>query len=221
MMAGLFFNQWRVFSKIGVLVLLPGLALPAPHAWAVDEPSQPRPQPSASPTQRLGTQRLGKELKEIPQRPSAPPLLQTEGPADTFKCERTFVYRGKPLICDSYMRQDAERLRPILSSVPTAVAELDSYQRNRRKVTTLAYVASAGLVLLLGSRLLPQSSSNSLITPRNIGLYGGMGLAAGSVLYGLSFLRTNEAHLGNAVEYYNRAHPRDPIELQFSTGITF
>ncbi len=174
------------------------------------------PSPEASPRDRYQ-----REIREIPKRPSAPPFLQTEGPSEIFKCERVMIYRGKPLSCDSYMRQDAERLRPILSSVPPAINELNLYQANRRKVTTLAYVASAGLVLALASRLIPQSPEGTLVSARDVTLIGGLGVAGGSLLYGLSFLRTNETHLGNAVEYYNRAHPRDPIELQFSTGITF
>jgi hypothetical protein len=187
-----------------------------PWAWAAPADA-PTPTPSASPASKS----FEKELQEIPKRPSAPAFLQTAGPQEIFKCERVFIYRGKPLPCDSYMRQDAERLRPIVSSVQPALNELNVYQNNRRKVTTLAYVATAGLVLALVSRLIPKSPENTLISARDVTLIGGLGAAGGSVLYGLSFLRTNETHLGNSVELYNRAHPRDPIELQFSTGINF
>jgi hypothetical protein len=162
-----------------------------------------------------------KELQQIPSRTTAPPKLGVEAPRDQFKCERLFIYRGKELNCDSNVRQDAERLRPILQAVPEAVEELNIYQKNRRSLRGLAYVGTAGFLIAVASMFIPHDPNAEVISARQAVLVSGAAIAGGSLFYGLSLIRTNEAHLGAAVEIYNKGNPKDPIELKFSTGITF
>ena len=186
-------------------------------AWAVPAWAQPASaQPTKAPAQK------------IPDKPSAPPALVIQQPKDPFQCERYFIYQGMRISCDSSIRQDAERLRPIIEDTPPAVSELDQYQANRRNIRTAAYVGTIGLAIMalgfVASRQWTQdngelNSKGQLV--RNLTFYGGLGLTFGTVVYGISILQTNEAHLGNAVKLHNDAHPDRPIELQFTTGISF
>ncbi|MCM2322165.1 MAG: hypothetical protein NDJ90_02780 [Oligoflexia bacterium] len=164
----------------------------------------------------------------IPQKPSAPPPLTVKGPADGFRCQRYFSHQGKVLTCDSYTRIDAENLRPVIQNVPAAVSELNLYQRNRFRVRNAAYTGSLGLLVILGGWILSNghrgASGNLNATGRsilNFSLIGGAAITGGSFLYAISFIKTNETHLGNAVTLYNQAHPESPIELHFTTGISF
>ncbi len=50
---------------------------------------------------------------------------------------------------------------------------------------------------------------------------GGLGIAGASVIGAAVLLGDNESHIGAAVNFFNRAHPDRPIELQFSTGFNF
>jgi hypothetical protein len=155
--------------------------------------------------------------------------LTIEVPKQSFHCQRSFVYDGKTLSCDSNIRQDGEGLRPILMKTPAALAELETYQRNRRSIRSAAYFGTAGLVLgflglIIGSQISnPDGSGPSLtgIAVRNTLLLSGIGLAGGSFLYGFSLMRGNEEHLIRATQHYNAANPNKPIELKFDTGITF
>ena len=176
---------------------------------------------------------------EIPTRPSAPAPFAAPKAVEPFRCERFFVYQGKEIRCDSIVRQDAERLRPILQPVPEAIAELNVYQQNRRDIRKAAYMGSAGLLIATVAFLVAQNYRDSAAKAVTIGdvtaqqaqtdkaniykalAWGGLGLTGGTVIYGVSLLRTNELHLGNAVQKYNDARPDDPIQLQFTTGITF
>jgi hypothetical protein len=175
----------------------------------------------ASPAALAARSEYETEIRQIPSKPSAPPKLGVDTPQEHFKCERLYIYRGKQLNCDSNVRQDAERLRPILQGVPQSIGELNSYQKNRRAVRGLAYLGTAGLLVAIASAFVPQDPDAQVISTRNALLIGGLSLTSGSLLYGLSLIRTNEAHLGAAVDIYNKSNPKDPIELKFSTGITF
>lgn len=167
------------------------------------------------------------EVSKVPTTPSAPPQLRPRGPADIYRCQRFFTYEGKVYGCDSDIGQDAERLRPLLEPVPEAIAELDSYQGNRARIRTAAYVGTSGLLMmaagiLVSSRFMENgkaTDTSDLI--RSIGLIGGTGVMAGSFIYALSYGRENERHLGRAIELYNTARPNKPIELQFSTQLQF
>jgi hypothetical protein len=180
--------------------------------------NQPLPLPRTPvPARPVETEEAG-----IPRTPTAPPSFTRNVPPETTNCERRFMYKGRLLACDSNLRQDGERLRPIMREVPAAVAELDSYQRNRRRVQTLAYVGTAGIATAaIGSILSRQLEHPTSVTVRNLTVVGGLALTAASVIYGFGALRANEAHLSNAVKHYNTARPEDPIELQFSTSLTF
>lgn len=160
-------------------------------------------------------------------KPNRPPPLKQPEITDSFRCERRLLYQGKILTCDSNVQRDAERLRPIISDVPPALQELDTYQTNRQNVRTAAYVGSVGLLIALGGLLVSRSftdSQNNLTDTgtkiRGYTLAGGLGLTGISFIYGLSILTTNESHLEHAVTNFNHVHPDNPIELQFTTGFS-
>src|SRR4051794_23207299 len=113
---------------VGIILLL------ASPAWAAGGPVGPSYQ---------------KQEAEIPKLPSAPPPIPTGSPSDTFRCTRYFTWKGKRYECDSFVRQDAEKLRTIVGDTPQATAELDDYQATRASVHNTAYVATAGLVLFV------------------------------------------------------------------------
>ncbi|HAR44171.1 MAG TPA: hypothetical protein DCS07_16325 [Bdellovibrionales bacterium] len=157
----------------------------------------------------------------IPEAPSRPPELAVGQPLDPFRCEREFIYQGERIQCDTMIRQDGERLRPIIREVPEAVAELDQYQRNRRNIRSAAYIGTAGILVMIAGSLLGRVNRETSSFTRNFVTYGGLTLTAGTVLYGISTLQSNEAHLGNAVRIYNEHRPNRPIELQFTTDVSF
>lgn len=144
------------------------------------------------------------------------------------RCQRQYLYRGKLLDCDSQLQEDGEKLRPVLSQVPAAVLELNEYQRGRRHLEFAAYTGSLGLVVAVAGWLVSRQYQDPSGAPsstgrkiRNVAALGGLSLTAGSLIYGVSFLKANERHLGRAVQFYNEARPQDRIELQFTTGISF
>lgn len=162
-----------------------------------------------------------------PKKPTSPPSLITRIPTDSFRCQRFFKYKGQKIACDSNIRFDGENLRPLLEDTPQALAELELYQKNRAELGNAAYIGSLGLfVAIAGSLLSLQyrqegNPTNTSISIRNISMIGGSGIIIGSFISTLSFIKTNETHIGNAVNFYNQAHPESPIELQFNTGIQF
>lgn len=162
--------------------------------------------------------------KSIPQSPSAPPVLGVPSPPTrNFGCQRQFMYQGKLMDCDSNLHPDAEKLRPIISDVPAAIAELDTYQLNRYSIRRLAYTSTMGLALAgIGTLIASQYfSGTQQVLVRNFTVIPGLLITGGSAVYGFSLLKVNEKHLTNAVEFYNQARPDNRIELQFSTGIRF
>ncbi len=152
--------------------------------------------------------------------PSAPkPLGPPHQKAlETIHCKRLFVVQGKTLDCDSYHQNDAEKLRPYLQDVPEALKELDTYQSNRSQVRAVSYTGSLGLLAALIGVFINGKEEPTL---RNVAIFGGLGLAGGSLLYGLTLMRTNESHIQNAVQYHNQKHPERPIELQFNAQWNF
>jgi hypothetical protein len=153
--------------------------------------------------------------------PSAPPKLSRKIPEDPFLCKRFFVYQGRKLVCDSHRGRDAENLRPILSEVPEAIAELDAYQRKRRNLNQAAYVGTAGMVLYLGrnlitSLLFPEFDPRRDTYSRWM-QWAGLGMVGGTVIYGLNALKASETHLERSIELYNQVRPDRPIQLQFQT----
>jgi hypothetical protein len=176
------------------------------------------------------TSTFKKEEGQIPQIPSAPPsLLQRAPEQQYFHCERAFVYQGKMLECDSNVARDGERLRPILQDTPAALDELNTYQRNRRNVRTAAYITTLGVALMLAGYAINRPPFENFgfplgeITIKTGGYFvlSGMALSIGGVIYALSVTKTNDQHLQSAVTNFNQAHPNQPIELQFKTGISF
>lgn len=108
---------------------------------------------------------LMKDEEEIPTAPTSPPSLGQEVPTDLYPCKRKFVYQGRTLTCDSNLERDAERLRAVMTDVPSAVSEIDDYQRTRRRVKRLAYTATAGIAMFLTGRII-----TSVFMPQSQGL---------------------------------------------------
>jgi hypothetical protein len=168
-----------------------------------------------------------KEEAQIPQKPSTPPALMQRIAPNIPHCERYFVYQGKNMECDSNSGQDADRFRTIMEDVPAAIAELDVYQSNRQKMRIAAYSGTLGVLAMISGFFVigrPDPPFDPLSGTPSAGGYtmiGGIGLFVSSIIYGLTVSRTNEAHIGNAVQFFNAAHPDRPIELRFSTGINF
>jgi hypothetical protein len=176
-----------------------------------------------------------KEEAQIPKMPSQPRLMRQKQALEIPHCERYFVYQGKILECDSNTGRDAERLRQYMLDVPAATAELDIYQENRQKMKLAAYLGTAGFIAaFIGGLLQPPAPTPENPEPggKFLGLVGATPLGGAFILGGIliggtavtySFVTsvTNEQHIGNAVEYYNRVHPNRPIELKFSAEINF
>lgn len=163
-------------------------------------------------------------ILDLPKAPSSPPVFERPKEIKAFRCERKVIYRGQELPCDSNVSKDGENLRPILTQVPAAVAELDEYQGNRKNVRAAAYVGTAGLaigligIIVMSSLTHEDSGRLTLdgVAVRNILVFGGFGLAAGSAIHAFGSLQSNEEHFYKAVDLYNNARPNDAIQLQFA-----
>lgn len=161
---------------------------------------------------------------QIPTLPSAPLILIRNPPKYVPHCERYYVYKGTKLECDSNLGKDGERLREIMQDVPAAIAELNTYQENLSKIRLTAYVTSACVIGFLAGILIshpPVDPATNALRPGAYVMLGSAGIAFNSIIYGLSVQKTNETHLGNAVDLYNAARPDQPIELRFSTKVNF
>jgi len=103
------------------------------------------------------------------------------------------------------------------------VAALDTYQRNRQSLRPFAYAGTAGLLLALSSSIFPKliPGAEESGTVRTLIAATGIGITAGSVLYGMHFLSENEKHLQRAIELHNQAKPDSPIELMIQASFTF
>jgi hypothetical protein len=163
-----------------------------------------------------------KEESQIPTTPSTPPLQKVKKAREIPHCERFFIYQGKQLECDSNVGRDAERLRPLMEDVPEAVAELDIYQENRRNMRYAAYLGTVSILTMIAGTLVsrpPFDANSGAIRPGGFLLLLGLVGGVNAVVWGFTASNSNERHIGNAVNYYNGAHPNRPIELQFSTQI--
>jgi hypothetical protein len=141
-----------------------------------------------------------------------------------FRCDRLIKYQGKSFPCDSHLKRDGESLRSIMIDTPSALEEIDTYQRNRRKVKYAAYTGSAGILIALTNsltvKLFVPSGPEHDKERKNVSSsirWGGIGLSLGSVIYGLSYLRSNETHLSKAIIRFNESHPDKPIEVLFKS----
>jgi hypothetical protein len=156
---------------------------------------------------------------------SAPAPLPQSAPVNAFHCQRFFLYRGKAIPCDSHVAQDGQGLLEIMKDVPEAADEIRTYQANRTRQRLLAYTGTAGAMIAIVGLFLSRKHQyeDKTIDPtgevlRTFGLigFGVMGLSLG---IGLSTLSSNERHIDNAIQIYNEARPKDPIQLQFSVAL--
>lgn len=185
--------------------------------WSLASPWAQAQSPKAT-----GDEEFKYEEAQIPKQTTAPPSLSRRAPENQIFCQRKYSYRGKLLPCDSIVYRDGEQLRPILNAIPEAIGELNIYQENRRSLNKYAYTTTIGLALILAGQFTKNlTGSMEGIAVRNIMWAIGIPLTVGSVGFAFHLLNTNEEHLGNAVHLYNTAHPKDPIELQFTTGVSF
>jgi hypothetical protein len=148
--------------------------------------------------QGVGT--YNKEEGQIPQSPTAPPALSQPKIIDMFHCDRTFVYKGKALTCDSNVQQDGERLRPILEDTPEAMEQFTTYQRNRRNLKNVAYMTSVGVATILAGYLISRPPVPD-VTIRNGGylVLAGAGIAIGSLAYALAPVsKDDDTHMTKA-----------------------
>lgn len=195
----------------------------APEADTIDQIQTSQSAPGAVPDRSKRSSRRVRRKGKIPSAPNAPPQLARKKKTDPFGCKREFKYKEEVYPIDSYHQQDAEKLRPVIDTVPSAVSELNTYQSNRRAARTAAYFGTFGILIMIGGLLLSNSfeSEEDANTIRTLSLFGGLGISAGSFIYSFSVLNANESHLDQAVRKYNHQNPRTPVELQFSTGILF
>jgi hypothetical protein len=160
----------------------------------------------------------------IPTNPSMPTDLKQKEITPIPHCERYFIYDGKKSECDSNVKKDAVYLRPIMRGVPNAIAELDAYQSNKNQIGWTAYLGSLGLVTAIVGVLIDRPGFDKVTgspKPGGILLISGAVLAIHSFIYAFGLIKANEAHLDNAVRYYNDAHPEKPIRLEFEEGLHF
>jgi hypothetical protein len=129
-------------------------------------------------------------------------------PTDILRCERTLSYKGKTLPCDSPIAADGEGLRMLLKDDPSSLKSLERYQAGRRSLNRTSYTGMLGaLVMIFGPRF------TTLPATRNLVVSSGLALTLGSFAYGKIRLQSNERHLDQAIDAFNRAHPDDPILL--------
>lgn len=212
-----------IISVARAIVWLPAFNIAfASSAIAIDTTGQITVPIYPSPQQAESTNPINED-SEIPTQPSAPPPLFQQPAPDFYRCQRLFTYKGKTLGCDSNIRLDGDKLRPILKDTPNAIDELDLYQKNRLFLRNAAYIGTFGLgIIALGLLYTTQTSNESVANAvRNASFLIGGGLIGGGVLFSISATRTNEVHLNKAVKFYNEAHPDTPIELQFNTAFHF
>lgn len=195
-----------IFAAIGLLLTLS----PAP-IQAADNGVSPCPTRTETPNDQLELSRSA---------PSTQLKLGSQAEIPEIGCKRSFTYRGETYPVDSYYKQDGEKLRPFIQSVPSSVEELNSYQRNMNNATIAAYTSGVGLLVMFTSLLMAtRFDTGSATMWRAIGLYGGGGLLVGSLAYSVIVISANENHLTNAVDEYNKVNPEQRIELQVTTEI--
>lgn len=179
------------------------------------------PRPCPNPTVEEVKVKMGRSAAEptTDQRIQSIPKPRTVIP---LRCERPFVYRGEVYSADSPQVQDASTLKHFVQSVPEAAAMVEEYQTTRERSKISAYTGTAGIFLLLFSNTIANrfepASRNSI---RAALTTGGLAIAAGSFVYSIALLRSNEYLLPKAVDTYNQKKPDDPIELHFTAGWSF
>lgn len=158
----------------------------------------------------------------VPVRPNAPPQLARKYDIEAFGCKRQYTLAGHYMPLDSFHRQDAEKLRPIVSDIPDAINSLNAYQDNKRTLKTLGYVGTAGIVIAVAGAFLAGEIDTYEGDPhrpspivRYSPMFAGIGIVVGTILYGLIRLDSNEDNLADTVKYYNEAHPSQPVKLDF------
>jgi hypothetical protein len=153
---------------------------------------------------------------------SIPSPLRKPKNINPLGCDRPFVIHGETYSADSPQAQDAQTLRYFVKSVPEAESHLIKYQDNRKSSKSSAYIGTLGLVMLVFSNTIAnQFDDASRDSVRNTMKIAGLSLAAGGFFFTFTYLNENEKLIPKAVDAYNQAKPKDPIELKFTTGWRF
>jgi hypothetical protein len=211
----------RIWALSALLIATPSLAAPS-----VDYPIPPNPCLSENAWFSLRLARLEPEglAASSNAEATALPKNQLKRPKTFIPqgCARPFLYRGELYTVDSPQAEDAGTLKFFTKSSPDAFKYLSEYQNNRLKSKISAYTGTAGVLLVvfssgIGRWLAPRNPD----TVREIALLFGAAVAVEGVSYSLMMLRQNEVLLNRAVDSYNHDQPKDPVELQFSTGWSF
>jgi hypothetical protein len=162
--------------------------------------------------------------------PEAPAALGRPIVEPRYSCKRKIYYQKKLLTCDSYIRQDAEGLRPIVQEVPEALAHLDRYQKGRKTLRWMPYLGSSFVLVIIagaitGSILAAQPvgsfEQKNYIPIRNTIVFAGLLGISATLAGGAIHLAVNERNLTRAVKTYNDARPADPIEIKVEAKVLF
>ncbi len=198
------------------LVIATQIVAAAPTVSAQPLPCSGLQLAAVSTPPRLNASGRSRSAAEIPN------PLKRPAPVTPLGCDRPFVYQGEVYQTDAPQVQDASNLKYFTRKVPEATSILDEYQNNRKKSTISAYSGTIGVLVFIFAlplaRKLNQTNPDQLAGILKI---GAASLAASGFVYSYSLLSSNEALLPKAVDTYNQANPKDPIELRFSAGWSF
>lgn len=185
------------------------------------------PSPCPNPKKTIEVLKTNQSSAESPRKAAARILtpLKRPDPITPLGCERPFVYQGETYSVDSPQSQNAANLKYFAGSVPEANEMLNQYQNNRKRTELNAYVGTAlilvGLFALPIARRIERSPSWHAEHLSEVLRYSALALGVGDLAYTFSLLRENETLIPRAVDTYNQAHQKDPIELRFSAGWSF
>jgi hypothetical protein len=137
-------------------------------------------------------------------------------------CTRPFIYHGEIYSVDSPQAQDAQNLKYFTRDSQKAQDLLTQYQENRYQSRVSAYTGTAGILLAIIALPLGRwISPSNPTTIQSAALLLGTAIAIEGYSYSIMLLRENESLIPRATQEYNHDRPKDPVELQFSTGWSF
>ena len=111
-----------------------------------------------------------------------------------------------------YFTRDSQKAQDLLTQ----------YQENRYQSRVSAYTGTAGILLAIIALPLGRwISPSNPTTIQSAALLLGTAIAIEGYSYSIMLLRENESLIPRATQEYNHDRPKDPVELQFSTGWSF
>lgn len=156
--------------------------------------------------------------KEIPKHFSIPPPIMEPKTIETFRCRKQVFHDGKMLNYDVNINTNCDNLLPLMEGTPESKHELKQYQIQQTKLGKMVYFTSLGAAIaILGFATNITATENSPHAYRlssDLLLASGIWLGLNSFFYNISVFRQGSEHFHQAVQHYNHAHPRKPIELR-------